>query len=187
MISRRVKGLLLGLLLVTLVSFAIAIQGVRLGQARIERNVTQVTNRVTRVDAVISRSPCTNRTRQQCLRILMASASPADREKLRGPRGYRGRIGRTGATGARGPQGIPGAVGATGSAGLSIVGNQGRRGLPGFTGPQGNPGPQGPKGDPGISAPIVSDPAPAVVAPVVNPSGKTPPGQVGKPCHAKKC
>jgi hypothetical protein len=76
-ISRWVLGLLAFLGVVTLVAFAIAIQGVRIGQQATDRKVTEVTR-------IVSMSPCANLTRAACFHRLIQAAAPSDIEAVRG-------------------------------------------------------------------------------------------------------
>jgi hypothetical protein len=180
--SRRLTALMIFLLLVTLAAFAFAIQGVRLGQQRITRNVTQVTRRITQVDAVVSRSPCTNITSAVCLQRLIASSTATQIARLRGPRGFTGPRGRTGATGATGATGMrgPAGVGTSGAAGAD--GQSGNAGATGVRGPQGPIGPQGPKGDTGVSIVQVAPAPPIVNVPLPVPD-TTPPASPTTACH----
>lgn len=154
-------------IVLTGVAFAVigmTVVGLKNEQERIVRNVTNVQRDVTNVTKVVSRSPCKGLSSRRCFRRLFAAASPADREKMRGPRGrrgHRGPTGRTGATGARGPRGF--------------TGMQGPRGFAGPIGRVGPGGPAGPAGVPGVAAP---SPAPGN-APSV------PPGQQDKPQTVK--
>lgn len=114
--TRRQTLSILALLMISVIAYGytiMAVAGVRRDQSTIVRNVTQVTKRVTEVNAVVSRSPCANRSRVQCLRLLIAAATPTDLQQLRGPRGFTGPRGQTGARGIAAPQG-PGLSGTPG-------------------------------------------------------------------------
>lgn len=76
-VSRWLLALLMLLGIITLTGFAIAIQGVRLGQQRTDRRVTEVTR-------VVTASPCANLTIAECFHRLVQGADQSDLEVVRG-------------------------------------------------------------------------------------------------------
>lgn len=156
--SRRLLIWLATCLFVTFAAMSYAIvnvQSLKRGQDTINRNITNVT-------AVVSRSPCTNKTKVSCLQTLLNAATTRQLNELRGP------AGRDGARGPRGPRGPQGATGARGPAGHDGArGPAGPRGLTGAMGPIGPIGPAGQTGPAGRQGPPIIPPG----------QGGTPPGQ----------